>query len=101
MVVSLLPFPILTKLLINMESQIKTVNRNIAKSEKCRCKYGKPIRFNILQLNITYNGETSSCQIEAKHLSPDKDSIYFYPSIKNGQLEIQWNEEVADYIHKI
>ena len=84
-----------------MESQIKTVNRNIAKSEKCRCKYGKPIRFNILQLNITYNGETSSYQIEAKHLSPDKDSIYFYPSIKNGQLEIQWNKEVADYIHKI
>jgi len=84
-----------------MESQIKTVNRNIAKSEKCRCKYGKPIRFNILQLNITYNGETSSYQIEAKHLSPDKDSIYFYPSTENGCLEIQWNKEVADYIHRV
>ena len=86
-----------------MAPQIKTVNREILNSEKCRCRYRyhKPIEFDILQVNITYNGETSSYQIETKHLSLDKDSIYFYPSIKNGQLEIQWNKEVADYIHKI
>lgn len=86
-----------------MALQIKTVNRNILKSEKCRCRYRyhKPIKFDILQVNITYNGETSCYQVDAKHLSPDKDSIYFYPSIENGQLEVKWNEEVADYIHRI
>lgn len=84
-----------------MELQIKTVNRNIAKSEKCRCKYGKPIRFDVLKVNITYNGEITSYQIDSKHLSPDKDSIYFYPSIVNGRLEIQWNKEITDFIHRI
>ena len=86
-----------------MVPQIKTVNRNILKSEKCRCRYrySKPIKFDILKVNITYNGETLSYQVDAKYLSPDKDSIYFYHSIENGQLEIQWNKEVADYIHRI
>jgi hypothetical protein len=84
-----------------MVLQIKTVNRNIAISKNCRCKYGKLIKFDILQINITYNGDTSSYQVDAKHLSPDKDSIYFYPSIENRQLEIQWNKDVVDCIHRI
>ncbi|MBR5061445.1 MAG: hypothetical protein IKX24_04795 [Prevotella sp.] len=84
-----------------MASKIKVVNRNIANSDNCRCKYGKPISFDILQVNISYNGETLTYQIDSKYLSHDKDSIYFYPSIKNGILDIQWNKEVADYIHRI
>ncbi len=84
-----------------MAVQIKTINRNIAKSEKCRCKYGKSIKFDILQVNITYNGKTSSYQIESENLSTDKDSIYFYPTIDNGCLYIKWNEGIANYIHRI
>ena len=84
-----------------MAFQIKTVNRNIAKSENCRCKYGKPIKFDILQVNITYNGETLSYQVDAKHLSPDKDSIYFYPSVENGCLHIEWNKDIANYIRRL
>ena len=84
-----------------MALQIKIVNRNIGKSENCRCKYGKPIEFDILQVNITYKGETLCYQVDAKHLSPDKDSVYFYPSIENGHLVIQWNKDIADFIHRI
>lgn len=84
-----------------MAVRIKTINRNIAKSEKCRCKYGKSVEFDILQVNITYNGKTSSYQIESEHLSPDKNSINFYPKIDNGCLDIKWNEEIANYIHRI
>ncbi len=36
-------------------AQIKTINRNIVKSDKCRCKYDKPITFEILQVNIIRN----------------------------------------------
>lgn len=84
-----------------MALQIKIVNRNIRKSENCRCKYGKPIKFDILQVNITYKEETLCYQVDAKHLSPDKDSVYFYPSIENGQLVIQWNKDIVDFIHRI
>jgi len=84
-----------------MALQIKTVNRNIRKSEKCRCKYGKPIRFDILQVNIKYNGDILTFEVDSKYLSPEKDSIYFYPSVENGKLEIRWNKDIADYIHII
>ena len=84
-----------------MENRIKIINRRIAKSEKCRCKYGIPITFDILQVNINYNGTITSYQIEAEKLSLQKDSIYFYPSIANGKLNIKWNKEVEEYIRKL
>ena len=99
MVASLLPFP--KQKIFFMTRQIKIINRNIARSKKCRCRYDNPIDFDVLQVNITYNAKTSSYQIDSNHLSSDKDSIYFYPSTENGCLEIQWNKEIADYIHRV
>lgn len=84
-----------------MPQRIKTINRNIANSKKCRCKYDEPTKFDILRVNISFNGETVSYQVDSKDLSPNKDSIYFYPSINNGSLEIQWNKEIADHIYRI
>ncbi len=80
---------------------IKTVNRNIAKSKNCRCKYGDASMFDILQVNINYNENVERWQIESKYLSMNKDSIHFYPSISDGKLFIKWNNEVSPYIHKI
>lgn len=80
---------------------IKTVNRTIAASNNCRCKYGDASKFDILQVNINFNGNVESWQVESKYLSKNKDSIHFYPSIIDGKLSIRWDNGVTSYIHKI
>lgn len=82
-------------------AKIKTVNRNIALSKNCRCKYGDASMFDILQVNINFNGNVESWQVEAKHLSTNKDSIHFYPFINEGKLTIKWDNGVSSYIHKL
>lgn len=84
-----------------MEQKIKYVNRTIRVSEECRCKYKDATSFDILQVNITFNGIATSYQVDAKHLSRSKDSIYFYPTTVGDKLSIEWNKEIAPYIHKI
>lgn len=84
-----------------MEKRIKTVNRKIRVSKKCRCKYNDATSFDVLQVNIAYNNIIETYQVEAKFLSKEKDSIYFYPSIVNNRLIIRWNKEIESYISKI
>lgn len=78
----------------------KIINRNIGKSQKCRVKYGNNSEFDLLIVNINDGERVRKFSIEAKHLSSEKDSIYFYPETKNDVVTIRWNHEIENYITK-
>ena len=85
-----------------MEPRVKVVNRNIARSRNCRCKYNNPKDFDFLLVNINYNGKISSYYIESEYLSSSKDSIHFYPEInEDGQLSISWSRDVEGHMKKV
>lgn len=84
-----------------MEKKIKTVNRTIANSRNCRVKFGLPIDFNTLEVNIRYNNRIFRYEVAAEYLPKTTDSIRFYPEISNGNLTIRWNNEIAPYIKLI
>jgi len=79
----------------------KIINRNIGKSQKCRVKYGNSSDFNVLIVNINDGKRTRIYSIDAQHLSSQKDSIYFYPKIKNGVVTIKWNREIENYVNEV
>lgn len=79
----------------------KVVRRKIGKSQNCRCKYGLPIDFDELVVEITHEDKTTRYAIDAKNLNTERDSIYFRPKIINGQLRIDWCSKVAPYIKQI
>lgn len=82
-----------------MEPRVKFINRKIAKSQNCRCKYNNPEDFDILVVNINYNGVISSYVVESKYLSKEKDSIHFYPNITpQGELQVTWSSDVEEHI---
>ena len=62
--------------------KIKVINREIRFNthntlSPYRCKYGDRNQFELLKINIIYNGKISvSYEIESQFLT-DKDSIYF------------------------
>lgn len=84
-----------------MTKRIKTVNRTIAKSRNCRVKYGLPIDFEILEVNIRHNDRIYHYEVEARYLSHTKDSIHFYPQVDNGNLSIRWDSGIAPFIKLI
>ncbi len=84
-----------------MNKQRKTVNRTIANSRNCRVKYGLPIDFDILEVNIRHDEHIYHYEVEAKYLSTSTDSIHFYPEITNGKLTIRWDNGIAPYIKLI
>lgn len=79
----------------------KIINRNIGKSQKCRVKYGNNSEFDLLIVNINDGERVRKFSIEAKHLSFEKDSIYFYPETKNDVVTIRWNHEIENYINEV
>lgn len=80
---------------------IKIINRNIGKSQKCRVKYGSNSDFDVLIVNINDGEKIRIYSIDAQHLSSQKDSIYFYPRIKNGVVTIKWNHEIENYVNEV
>ena len=84
-------------------SIIKTVNRNIntnRETNNYRCKYGNKNEFDILRVNITYNGETYTYEIESKYLN-DTDSIHFYAYPNESSLNIVWGGNIGEHIKLI
>lgn len=84
-----------------MDKQIKTVNRTIADSRKCRVKFGLSVDFDTLEVNIRHNDRIYHYEVAAEYLPRTTDSIHFYPEITNGNLTIRWNNEIAPYIKLI
>lgn len=84
-----------------MEKKIKTVNRTIANSRNCRVKFGLPIDFDTLEVNIRHNDRIYRYEVAAEYLPETTDSIRFYPKITNGNLTIRWNNGIAPYIKLI
>jgi hypothetical protein len=82
-----------------MEPRVKFINRNIAKSEKCRCRYNNPEKFDFLVVNINYNEVRYSYVVESKYLSKEKHSIFFYPNITpQGELQVMWSSDVEEIL---
>lgn len=79
----------------------KNINRNIGKSQKCRVRYGNRSEFDVLIVNINDGERIHKYSVDAKYLSSQKDSIYFYPETKNGVVTIRWNHEIENYVNKV
>ena len=79
----------------------KIINRNIGKSQKCRIKYGSSSDFNVLIMNVNDGKRTRIYSIDAQHLSSQKNSIYFYPEIRNGVVTIKWYREIENYVNEV
>lgn len=79
----------------------KVVRRTIAESKICRVKYDKLEGFDLLEVRITHKDRIYVYEIESKFLSTKKDSIYFYPKNKSGNLVIQWDQEAEKYIRLV
>lgn len=79
----------------------KIIRRQIGKSKQCRCKYGLPIDFDELVVEITYEDKVIRYAINAEHLNHEKDSTYFYPKIVDGQLQIKWCSKVASFMRQV
>lgn len=80
----------------------KIVNRTIAKSDNCKVQYGDSSKFDILVVNITFNGNTTTYKIESKYLSTDTESIHFRPKVStDGNLRIEWTKAVAPFIKRV
>ncbi|MBR3303287.1 MAG: hypothetical protein IKI67_03765 [Bacteroidales bacterium] len=85
-----------------MEPRVKIINRNIAKSKNCRCRYNNPKDFDILEININHNGVLYTYKVESQCLSTAKDSIHFYPEIDvNGNLKVRWSGDIEGYIKRV
>ena len=79
----------------------KIVERVIRKSTNCRVRYGLPINFKTLKINIIYNGIRYVYEVDSQYLSLKTDSVRFYPRISNGSLEICWVRWISDHIKLI
>ncbi len=79
----------------------KTVKRNIRQSKNCRVKYGNSSEFDVLIVEINDGEKIRKYSIDAKYLSPQKDSIRFYPETKNGVVTIKWNHEIENYVNEV
>lgn len=76
---------------------IKTVNREIPEyrensEDRFRVRYKDKTTFDLLIVNIRRlkTNELQSFEFLSTNL-PDKDSIHFSTSIKNGKLEVVWS----------
>lgn len=81
-------------------SIIKTINRNInpnRETNNYRCKYGNKNEFDILRVNIKFNGKTYTYEIESKYLN-DTDSIHFYAYPNGSSLNIVWSGNIGEHI---
>ncbi len=79
----------------------KTVKRNIRHSKNCRVNYGNCSEFDVLIVEINDGKRIRKYSINAKYLSPHKDSIRFYPETNNGVVIIKWNHEIENYINEV
>lgn len=86
---------------------IKEINRNIKfdtreLDSRYRCKYGSRDKFDILRINMLYNGNISEVyEVESKFL-PLSDSIHFKAIPTEDGFKIYgWTAVVAPYIHKV
>lgn len=79
--------------------KVKEVNRTVRfdtrkESSSYRCKYGKKEDFDVLKINVIYNGKiTEAYEIESKFL-PSSDSIHFKASATADRYTItKWSPE--------
>lgn len=79
--------------------EIKTIRRNIGKSNNYRVIYGDCRQFDLLKVEVNYQGKLYLYEVEAKYLKTETDSIHFKYTVENGSLRLTWTNWIAPYIH--
>ena len=89
--------------------RIKYINRNLKFDEKQRqikssykCNYEDKNLFDKLQINISYNSQNRTFEIESRFLKSTSKSIHFQAVKKGNSFDIIWQPiEIVPYIHRI
>ncbi|MDE6444941.1 MAG: hypothetical protein K2K64_11070 [Muribaculaceae bacterium] len=86
---------------------VKEINRNIRfesrkPESKYKCEYNNRNDFDILRINIKYNGEVVEVYEVESHFLPPSKSIHFNARPTEKGFEVfGWTAKVAPFIRKV